>query len=202
MSGNGETSAVMKGITHGACDYLLKPVRQKELRNIWQHVVRKRRQDVKIARETKSVEEGGVCVREKRTGPDDVDYTSSATGDTGDGNWRKKRKGENQTFKDETEEDVEQENDDPSTMKKPRVVWSVELHQQFVSAVNQLGIDSKLSFHLFVLYQRSLELCLSSIAKQTCDSHQLKYQVYQSAGHSWKLVYVECAFFINNLTRV
>lgn len=28
-------------------------------------------------------------------------------------------------------------------MKKPRVVWSVEMHQQFVNAVNQLGIDSK-----------------------------------------------------------
>lgn len=27
--------------------------------------------------------------------------------------------------------------------KKPRVVWSVEMHQQFVNAVNQLGIDSK-----------------------------------------------------------
>ena len=28
-------------------------------------------------------------------------------------------------------------------VKKPRVVWSVEMHQQFVNAVNQLGIDSK-----------------------------------------------------------
>ena len=43
MSGNGETSAVMKGVTHGACDYLLKPVRMEEMRNIWQHVVRKKR---------------------------------------------------------------------------------------------------------------------------------------------------------------
>jgi two-component response regulator (ARR-B family) len=27
--------------------------------------------------------------------------------------------------------------------KKARVVWSVEMHQQFVHAVNQLGIDSE-----------------------------------------------------------
>jgi len=39
---NGETKTVMKGITHGACDYLLKPVRLEELRNIWQHVVRRK----------------------------------------------------------------------------------------------------------------------------------------------------------------
>jgi two-component response regulator (ARR-B family) len=27
-------------------------------------------------------------------------------------------------------------------LKKARVVWSVELHKQFVQAVNQLGVDS------------------------------------------------------------
>ena len=32
----------MRGIVHGACDYLVKPVRMEELRNIWQHVVRRR----------------------------------------------------------------------------------------------------------------------------------------------------------------
>ncbi|XP_042466933.1 two-component response regulator ORR22-like [Zingiber officinale] len=43
LSVNGETKTVMKGITHGACDYLLKPVQIEELKNIWQHVVRRRK---------------------------------------------------------------------------------------------------------------------------------------------------------------
>ena len=47
MSIDGETSRVMKGVHHGACDYLLKPVRMKELRNIWQHVYRKKMHEVK-----------------------------------------------------------------------------------------------------------------------------------------------------------
>jgi hypothetical protein len=38
---------------------------------------------------------------------------------------------------------AEQRDDDGGASKKPRVVWSVEMHQQFVQAVNQLGIDSK-----------------------------------------------------------
>lgn len=160
MSGNGETSAVMEGVIHGACDYLIKPVGIKELRNVWQHVVRKKRQEVKAV-SMKSIEEAGGCERQKRAGgADDADYTSSAT-DTTDGNWKlsKRRKGE---FKEENEDDNE-ENDDPSTMKKPRVVWSVELHQQFVSAVNQLGIDSKF---LVMTLQRSLEpYVLSVLAK-------------------------------------
>jgi len=38
---------------------------------------------------------------------------------------------------------LQHETDDSSSAKKPRVVWSVEMHQQFVNAVNSLGIDSK-----------------------------------------------------------
>ncbi|KAG2726410.1 hypothetical protein I3760_01G111500 [Carya illinoinensis] len=45
MSADGEKNVVMKGVTHGACDYLIKPVRMEALKNIWQHVVRKRRNE-------------------------------------------------------------------------------------------------------------------------------------------------------------
>jgi two-component response regulator (ARR-B family) len=44
---------------------------------------------------------------------------------------------------DEDEYSSGQDNDDPSALKRPRVVWSVELHRKFVAAVNHLGIDSK-----------------------------------------------------------
>ena len=44
MSSNGDTPNVLRGVTHGACDYLIKPVRLEELRNLWQHVVRRKRQ--------------------------------------------------------------------------------------------------------------------------------------------------------------
>ena len=44
---------------------------------------------------------------------------------------------------DDGEENDFQESDEPSAAKKPRVVWSIELHRKFVAAVNQLGIDSK-----------------------------------------------------------
>ena len=35
MSANCATDVVLRGIIHGAVDYLLKPVRIEELRNIW-----------------------------------------------------------------------------------------------------------------------------------------------------------------------
>ncbi|KAF9611269.1 hypothetical protein IFM89_028693 [Coptis chinensis] len=42
MSADGMTSAVMRGVKHEACDYLIKHVRLEELKNVWQHVIRKR----------------------------------------------------------------------------------------------------------------------------------------------------------------
>ena len=47
MSSNGETSIVLEGVTHGAVDFLIKPVRIEELRNLWQHVVRRRKEQVR-----------------------------------------------------------------------------------------------------------------------------------------------------------
>lgn len=130
MSADDEKNVVMKGVTHGACDYLIKPVRIEALKNIWQHVVRKRKNEWKELDQSGSLEDGD---RQQKPS-DEVEYSSSAN----EGNWKssKKRKDE--------EEDIE-DRDDTSTLKKPRVVWSVELHQQFVVAVNQLGIDSAYS---------------------------------------------------------
>ncbi|KAK9008458.1 hypothetical protein V6N11_075350 [Hibiscus sabdariffa] len=132
MSADGRTSAVMKGIRHGACDYLIKPIREEELKNIWQHVVRKKWNENKDLEHSGSLDDAD---RHKR-GNDDAEYASSVN-DATDASLKALRKRSNA----KEEDDGEIENDDPSASKKPRVVWSVELHQQFVSAVNQLGID-------------------------------------------------------------
>lgn len=130
MSADDGKQVVMKGVTHGACDYLIKPIRIEELKNIWQHVVRKKKNEWKELEQSASVEDVGDRLHKQS---EDADYSSSANED---GNWKgsKRRK---------DEEDELEERDDTSALKKPRVVWSVELHQQFVAAVNQLGIDSK-----------------------------------------------------------
>jgi hypothetical protein len=45
--------------------------------------------------------------------------------------------------KDAGRESASEREEDSSASKKPRVVWSAEMHLQFVHAVNQLGIDSE-----------------------------------------------------------
>ncbi|KAK4770452.1 hypothetical protein SAY87_030984 [Trapa incisa] len=159
MSADDGKQVVMKGVTHGACDYLIKPIRIEELKNIWQHVVRKRKNEWKELEQSVSIEDGGDRMQKQF---EDVDYSSSANEV---GNWKssKRRKDEEDEFEDK---------DDTSTLKKPRVVWSVELHQQFVAAVNQLGIDKAVP-------KKILELMnVPGLTRENVASHLQKYRLY------------------------
>ncbi|MED6212694.1 hypothetical protein PIB30_086033, partial [Stylosanthes scabra] len=80
------------------------------------HVVRKRKTGWRDPEQSGSIDERD---RQQKVS-DDADYSSSAN----EGKCSKKRRDE--------EEDAD-ERDDSSTLKKPRVVWSVELHQQFTA---------------------------------------------------------------------
>jgi two-component response regulator ARR-B family len=132
MSIDGETSRVMKGVHHGACDYLLKPVRMKELRNIWQHVYRKKMHEVKEIEGNDSCDDLPIF-RNGLDGLDERGLFMRADTDT-----MRKRK--------EVDKDhADQDSSDGATAKKARVVWSVDLHQKFVNAVNQIGFDSECS---------------------------------------------------------
>ncbi|KAG6549237.1 hypothetical protein Mapa_009223 [Marchantia paleacea] len=150
MSANGETEVVMKGITHGACDYLLKPVRIEELRNIWQHVIRRRGRG-ETMKDDHSSEWG-----------DDGNRALDSPND-GEQNSRKRK---------EKQEPVEEPLEDVNSLKKARVVWSVELHQQFVNAVNQLGIDKAVP-------KRILEIMnVQGLSRENVASHLQKYRQY------------------------
>jgi len=148
MSVDGETSRVMKGVQHGACDYLLKPIRMKELRNIWQHVFRKKIHEVRDI----EILEGIESFQMTRNGSDLYEDGHFLCGE--DLTLIKKRK------------DIESKHDekdigDNTSAKKARVVWSVELHQKFVKAVNQIGFDSKYIFE--VSFQKFGDWIISGI---------------------------------------
>ncbi|GAB4819223.1 hypothetical protein N2152v2_006269 [Parachlorella kessleri] len=146
MSSNGDTNVVLRGVTHGAVDFLIKPVRIEELRNVWQHVVRRR--SMALARHT---DEGG--------GSDDDSQQRHGT----------KRKESDSANNNHS---VGQGGTEQNGSKKPRVVWSVEMHQQFVNAVNTLGIDKAVP-------KRILDLMnVEGLTRENVASHLQKYRLY------------------------
>ncbi|ESQ28519.1 hypothetical protein EUTSA_v10018396mg [Eutrema salsugineum] len=161
MSVDGETSRVMKGVQHGACDYLLKPIRMKELKIIWQHVLRKKLQEVKDI-------EGSCCYE---GGADWIIRNDEAhfLGGGEDVSFGKRRK----DF--DFEKKLLQDESDPSSSKKARVVWSFELHQKFVNAVNQIGCDHKAG------PKKILDLMnVPWLTRENVASHLQKYRLYLS----------------------
>lgn len=142
LSGYSDFKLVMKGISHGACNYLLKPVRIEELKNIWQHVVRKKF-DSKDQKKSSN--------QDKCNGIGEGVQGASPTGSSDqNGKLSKKRKDQNGDEEEESEDD-EHETEDSSSQKKPRVVWYGELHRKFVAAVNQLGVESESSANALIL---------------------------------------------------
>lgn len=123
----------MKGITHGACDYLVKPVRLKELKNIWQHVLRRK-----------------PDLRNRSSGGNDDDDHKVQSGNAEDeqGGGKRTRKYSGKKRNDVDDSDENKENTDLSIEKKPRVTWTSQLHRKFVEVVNQIGIESKGSHFL------------------------------------------------------
>ncbi|XP_073300753.1 two-component response regulator ARR2-like isoform X2 [Primulina huaijiensis] len=161
MSADDSKNVVMKGVTHGACDYLIKPVRMEALKNIWQHVVRKKKNEWRDKDLEQSESAGDGTMLQKPS--EDVEYSPSSN----EGNWKSVNK-----RKEKDEEDGGEYRDEASTLKKPRVVWSVELHQQFVTAVNQLGIDKAVP-------KKILELMnVPGITRENVASHLQKYRLY------------------------
>ncbi|KAJ6295386.1 hypothetical protein OIU78_023413 [Salix suchowensis] len=152
LSANGDPKLVMKGITHGACYYLLKPVRIEELKTIWQHLIRRKKSDNK--------DRNSLDNRDKPDeGPDQK--------------LNKKRKDQNGDEDEDPDEDEdEHENKDPTTQKKPRVVWSVELHRKFVAAVNILGIDKAVPKKILDLMNAE------KLTRENVASHLQKYRLY------------------------
>jgi len=147
MSGNGETNVVLKGITHGAVDYLLKPVRPEECSNIWQHVVR-RKKDVLNKALSGPLPDGGPAEYADTLGKHHRTDDDNSVGDT-----------------------MESAGKDRSS-KKPRVVWSQELHQKFVNAVNELGIDKAVPKRILDLME------VPGLTRENVASHLQKYRLF------------------------
>jgi two-component response regulator ARR-B family len=117
----------MKAIQHGACDYLIKPIQQKEVEIIWKHVVRRNNKILPDPESSGSLEKNN-------------DESFPRKSDDTNGNAVLSRKKKREITQ---EDDGELENGEESK-KKGRFNWNGERHKQFVAVVNQLGVNSKM----------------------------------------------------------
>ncbi|XP_010483380.1 PREDICTED: two-component response regulator ARR18 [Camelina sativa] len=161
LSAHSDYDSVMKGIIHGACDYLVKPVGLKELQNIWHHVVKK---NIKSYAKTIGPSRQLLPPSESDLVPSVSKKRKEKVNDSGD---------EDDSDRDEDDgEGSEQDGDESGARKKPRVVWSQELHQKFVNAVQQLGLDKAVPKKILDLMN------IEGLTRENVASHLQKYRLY------------------------
>lgn len=124
MSLNGDTATVMKYITNGASDFLIKPLRIEELKNIWQHVFRKK---IGAERRKCSNDQHIDQMLYQPMGITEATATLDSDGIRGNSG---------------TVTDIRD-------LRKSRLSWTMQLHRQFIAAVNSLGTDSECSISFF-----------------------------------------------------
>nr|XP_020198970.1 two-component response regulator ORR24-like isoform X1 [Aegilops tauschii subsp. strangulata] len=148
-----DKKAVMKGITHGACDYLVKPVCTNELKNIWQHVERRRNFEAK------------THINNNNNNDHDDDRVQPRTAATSKDSGNKGNEGydsnENQEITHVS-----------TTWKKPRVVWTTELQNKFLEAIDQIGLDKAVPKKILELMK------VDYLTRDSIASHLQKYRLH------------------------
>ncbi|MBC2899392.1 hypothetical protein CFC21_112230 [Triticum aestivum] len=141
---------VMKGIDHGASDFMVKPVCTHELKNIWQHVQRWR---------------NPKAISHISDHDNDVQRVQPATADKSKLSGHKRNAGD----------DSNKHNESTSistTHRKPRVTWTIKLHNKFLEAINQIGLDRAVP-------EKVLELMnVDCLSRENIASHLQKYRLH------------------------
>ncbi|XP_076942369.1 two-component response regulator ARR2-like [Bidens hawaiensis] len=131
MSVDDSPSVMMKAIDQGACDYIIKPVSIEVLRSLWLHVVRSRKPKCQC----QSDRQLALVVHEAANQPQQlIEYAGYTSPDN------ERRKGKMIKRRRDKEDEYE-DLDESSSLKKQRVVWTLELHQRFVEAVYILSLE-------------------------------------------------------------
>ncbi|OEL30944.1 Two-component response regulator ORR25 [Dichanthelium oligosanthes] len=167
LSANNEAETMIKGINHGACDYLVKPVRLEQLRGIWMHVLRNSKSDPR-----NSTSGGNDNAGQKLQSGD-----GGKKGEKNCANHTRKYSKKNKKDVDGADEDKE----NTSTQKRQRVQWCGDLHRKFVEAVNQIGMDRAVP-------KKILEVMnVDGLSRENVASHLQKYRIYLKKLNEGKL---------------
>jgi two-component response regulator (ARR-B family) len=128
-------SVVMHAVLKGACDYWIKPLIEDQIKFIWKYIA------MKIFNETKKLGIDEKLEVELNKELEKDDSKLPLIGET------RESEIDNNVTKESVEEDK-----NISPPKKPRVVWSQELHKKFLNALMELNIDSTILYQFFVFF--------------------------------------------------
>ncbi|KAJ8631146.1 hypothetical protein MRB53_024469 [Persea americana] len=137
MSANCDVNVAMRGLENEARYHLMKPVSVGEVKNIWQPIIRKSKED------TNDIEEIGSFgeIRQMGSSSEENDNPDAGAGwgssvDHVELERHKRKKGALGVRIDSKGKNVN------TAERKARICWDAVLHNNFVKSIDQIGIDS------------------------------------------------------------
>ncbi|KAL9239046.1 hypothetical protein vseg_013401 [Gypsophila vaccaria] len=181
MSSDDDEEVIKDVFKAGVCDYLFKPLRLEIVRYIWMNVYRAQGHRLLKKAEQSWSNSATTIINDQSNKSGDylkLNENSVAISDCDERKCLKKRKlintnDNNNNNNNNKVGDNQQVNDDASTSrKKPRIIWTPELHDKFVAAVNQFG-NSK------AVPKKILEIMnVHGLTRENVASHLQKYRQY------------------------
>lgn len=121
---------MLGGLFKGAVLYLIKPIIKNDVKNLWQFTyARKMKTKTTVSSEGSNSFNVGS---EENASSETVDSQLSTVGQTAQKGKRKEL---------EKADKNEEDNDNLTIPKKPKLFWTNELHDRFLQAIRILGID-------------------------------------------------------------
>lgn len=116
MSKENNVSLISKALENGAAQYIAKPFCAEDLKDIWKHVLDAKKEKLFVESLFVKNEEQETLSHETKT----------------------KKKACKRKCSDEY-----QEKEESQVVKKPKLVWTSYLHNLFLHAIKQIGLESK-----------------------------------------------------------
>ncbi|KAL3724370.1 hypothetical protein ACJRO7_029531 [Eucalyptus globulus] len=156
FSSDSKKDTVLKGVNSGACDFLVKPIQINTLKILWRHMLRSNQSPSKNS--TKELET----------------LHNPTTSSSNNTHTRAENEEENSKSSKRSSEEEADHGQSKSRAKKPRLVWTPELNQMFITAVNSLGKDD-VKPNKILQIMRKMTGVPPHLTRQNVSSHLQKY---------------------------
>ncbi|KAK2998816.1 hypothetical protein RJ639_022708 [Escallonia herrerae] len=163
MTTNDSSKILSKDLAGGAKVLFMKGLSMNEINNLWQHASAIEKGKMVVAEEADKAHMASIP---KNVIEADL-ANSSSEGEVTRGNLKRNRK----DVSDAVSEQNEGSKDDSPMEKKPRVVWSREMHEKFLEAIKQLGYERAFPKKIVELMN------VPGLTRENVASHLQKYRM-------------------------
>ncbi|MBA0806429.1 hypothetical protein Gohar_005883, partial [Gossypium harknessii] len=173
MSSDDDENVMLESLAGGAVFFIVKPVDPVGLKNVWQYAVAAKKGKSLLIEDMDRESSSSSPADGKLSLGGNTKSVSSVNNEKNDPKNGSKRKGASGKGRDKDDNDDESKSPPPKKTKKPKIVWTNKLHNQFLEALRQIGLETG------AVPKKILERMNSTgLTRENVASHLQKYRIF------------------------